>query len=249
MSAISTIDTLAHTNRWAERHIADKLLWAGGLVVAALVVPVFPGALLVIVAVAVSASFAGIHRREMVTVLRVPLGFIAAGAFATSISLRTAGGVSLGLGDVHEAIELAVRSAAGTSAAVLLAMTVPMSELLGRSRRVGVPAVACEVALLMYRMIAVGLDRLRWQRVAQESRLGYVGLRRSVRSAALLAVSTFVGSVGHAQRLTIGLGARNFEGDLPVLHDDARHSLRFIAVSVVAIVVIVAGSYVIAGIR
>ncbi len=109
--------------------------------------------------------------------------------------------------------------------------------------------MACEVALLMYRMIAVGLDRLRWQRLSQESRLGYVGLGRSVRSAALLAVSTFVGSVGHAQRLTIGLGARNFEGDLPVLHDGAGHSPRFVVVSVAALIVIVAGSYVMAGAR
>lgn len=249
MSAISTIDTLAHTNRWSERHIVDKSLWAGGLIVAALVVPVVPGALLVIAAVAVSAASAGIRPGEMFTVLRVPLGFIAAGAFATAITLRTSGGLSLGFGDAGEATELAVRSAAGTSAAVLLAMTVPMSELLARARRLGVPAVACEVALLMYRMIAVGLHRLRWQRLAQESRLGYVGLRRSVRSAALLAASTFVGSVGHAQRLTIGLGARNFEGDLPVLHDAARHSARFIATSVAAIVAIVAGSFLIAGIR
>lgn len=245
MSAISTIDTLAHTNRWAGHHVVDKLVWAGGLVVVALVVPVVPGAPLVIGAVLASTLLAGIPMSDLFAVVRIPFGFIAAGAFATAISLRFSGGLAIGLGDVDAAVALAARSLAGTSAAVLVAMTVPVSELLARARRVGVPAVACEVALLMYRMIAVGLHRLRWQRLAQESRLGYVGFRRSIRSAAALALASLVGSVSHAQRLSIGLGARNFDGNLPVLDDGSRHSARFLALSVVSLVAIVAASFVI----
>ena len=124
---------------------------------------------------------------------------------------------------------LAARSTAGTAAVALFALTIPVSELLARARSLGVPAIACELSMLMYRMIAVGLHRLRCQRLAQESRLGYVGFTRSMRSAAMLIVATFAGSVRHAERLNVGLGARGFDGTIPVLHDGADHSKPFLA--------------------
>jgi cobalt/nickel transport system permease protein len=249
VSALSTIDTLAHTNRWADHHAVDKLLWAGGLVVAALVVPIIPGVPMIVTAVAVSTVLAGIPWRDLAVVVRVPAAFIVAGALATAVSVRFDSGISVGFADADQAAGLAARSIAGTSAVVLLAMTVPITELLARARQIRIPAVACEIALLMYRMIAVGLDRLRWQRLAQESRLGYVGFARSVRSSAALAVSAFVGSVRHVQRLSVGLGARNFDGNVPVLHDAARHSAVFIATAVTVIGVIVAVSFAWAGLR
>lgn len=245
MSAISTIDTLAHTSRWSHRHVADKVLLAGGLIVVALVVPAWPGAAMVAAAVVVACIHAGIPLREFAAVVRVPFGFIVAGAWATALTVETGSGWPIGVGDLGGAVALASRSLAGTSAAVLLAMTVPMSELLARARRLGVPAVGCEIAMLMYRMIAVGLARLRWQRLAQESRLGYVGFVRSIHSAAALAVSTFVQSVSHAQRLTIGLGARNFDGTVPVLRDGAAHSRAFLAVTVAVLSAIVGCSFLI----
>jgi cobalt/nickel transport system permease protein len=235
VSAISTIDTLAHTSHWARHHIGDKLMWAGGLVVTALVVPAWPGAVLVGACVVGSCVSAHIPLRDLFVVLRVPFGFIVTGAMATALTVDVRNGWSIGIGPLGDAATLAGRSAAGTASAALLAMTVPMSELLARARRIGVPAVACEIALLMYRMIAVGLHRLRWQRLSQESRLGYRGFNRSLRSAAALAVSSFVGSMSHAQRLTVGLGARNFDGTLRVLHDAGPHSVRFVIVSSAAL--------------
>lgn len=243
MAAISTIDTLAHTSRWAHRHVADKMLFAGGLIVVAMIVPAWPGAALVGGAVVVACVHAGISLREFAEVVRVPFGFIAVGAIVTAMSVETGDGWRIGVGDLGAAVSLAARSLAGTSAAVLLAMTVPMSELLARARQLGVPAVGCEIAMLMYRMIAVGLARLRWQRLAQESRLGYVGFARSIHSAAALAVSTFIQSLSHGQRLTIGLGARNFDGTVPVLRDEATHSRSFLAVTVLSLVAIVCCSF------
>jgi cobalt/nickel transport system permease protein len=239
MSAISTIDTLAHTNRWSHRHIADKALLAGGLILCALILPAWPAAPLVIVVALVASRSAGVALRDLLDVLRVPVGFIVAGAFATAITLRFSGGLHVGFGDVPAALTLAARSTAGTAAVALFALTVPVSELLARLRQIGLPPIACELAMLMYRMIAVGLRRLRWQRLAQESRLGYVGFRRSVQSAAMLIVATFAGSVRQAERLDIGLGARGFDGTLPVLTNGARHSGTFIMTTCAALAVVV----------
>lgn len=235
MTAISTIDTLAHTNAWAGRHIGDKALLAGGLIVAAVSLPPWPAAPLVLVVVAIACRMAAISFRDLVEVLTIPVGFIVFGALVTALSLDVSNGFSIGFADIEPAVALAARSVAGTAAVALFALTIPMSELLARARKLGVPAIVCELSMLMYRMIAVGLHRLRWQRLAQESRLGYVGFRRSMRSAATLITATFTGSVRQAERLNVGLGARGFDGTIPVLHDGARHSRTFLTATVVVL--------------
>jgi cobalt/nickel transport system permease protein len=243
VAAISTIDTIAHTNRWSHHHLGDKVVWAGGLVAAALLTPVWPGALAVTVCVLCSCVLAGIPLRVLFGILRVPLGFIVSGAVITAISLTPGRWPPIRLTELGAAAALAGRGIAGTAAAALLALTVPVPELLARARRVGVPAVVCEVAILMYRMIAVSLERLRWQRLAQENRLGYDGLRRSMRSVAALAAAAFVGSITHAQRLATGLGARGFDGTVWLLDDGAPHRPRFLAGAVSMLALVVVGSF------
>lgn len=240
MSAISTIDTLAHTNRWSRFHIADKAVLAGGLIICALVLPPLPAAPVVVGLVAGACRLAGVSLRDLIDVLRVPVGFIVVGALATAITVDFSGGLSLGFGDVGTAVNLAARSVAGTAAVALFALTIPVSELLARARSCGVPAIACELLMLTYRMIAVSLHRLRWQRLAQESRLGYVGFKRSMASAAMLIVAAFMGSIRQAERLNVGLGARGFDGTIPVLHDGARHSRAFIVVALSVLVGLIA---------
>ena len=247
MGAISTIDTLAHTNRWSHHHLGDKVAWAGGLVVAALLTPVWPGAFAVTACVVCSCALAGIPLRVLLGVLRIPVGFIVAGAAITAISVAPGQRPPIRLTELGAAASLAGRGVAGTAAAALLALTVPVPELIARARRAGVPAAACELAILMYRMIAVSLDRLRWQRMAQESRLGYDGVRCSVRSLAALAAAAFVGSVTHAQRLATGLGARGFDGTVWLLDDGARHSPRFLASAVSVLALVVVGSFLVGG--
>lgn len=239
MSAISTIDTLAHSNRWTTRHLGERLWWSGGLLVAAVTLPVWPAAPLVLAAVGVSCRLAGLPPASVLRILRAPAGFVVAGVVVATVSIQPGWPPVVGLADPRTGLALAGRAIAAGAAAVLLACTVSLPELLALARRWRVPAIACELAMLMYRMVAVGLERVRWQRLAQESRGGYLGVRRSVRSLGALAAAAFVGSIGQAERLATGLAARGFDGTVHLLSEHRRWSLAFLTVSSVALSVIV----------
>jgi cobalt/nickel transport system permease protein len=164
------------------------------------------------------------------------MSFVALGALSTAASLRVRGGLSLRFTDWSHAFPLLARGVAGAASLGLFAILVPVPELLAQLRRIGVPAVMCELALLMYRIIAVTLGQMRSSRLSQVQRLGYDGFRNSARSASLLMAGTASRTMHRAERLTAGLAARGFEGDLPMLSNGGQRSISFEVVTVAVLI-------------
>jgi cobalt/nickel transport system permease protein len=228
MAQLSRIDTLAHTNAWAKHALVDKALLAGGLLIATIVLPALPAAPLVFVGAIAAALFgARIAPGDLFAIVRLPMSFVVLSALSTAASLRFSGGLSLRFNDWSHAVPLLARGMAGAASLGLFAVLVPVPELLAQLRRIGVPAVVCELALLMYRIIAVTLGQMRSSRLSQVQRLGYDGFRNSTRSASLLMAGTASRTMHRAERLTVGLAARGFEGDLPMLSKGSRRSTPF----------------------
>jgi cobalt/nickel transport system permease protein len=239
MAQLSRIDTLAHTNAWANRHLFDKALLAGGLLVATIVLPALPAApLIFVVAIAAAIFGARVSPSDFLAIVRLPMSFVMFGALATAASLHLSPSVSFSFGGWSGALPLLARGLAGAAALGLFAILVPVPELLARLRRVGVPAVVCELAMLMYRIIAVMLGQMRSSRLSQVQRHGYDGFRNSARSASLLMAGTASRTMHRAERLSAGLAARGFEGDLPMLANGSVRSASFEVVSVGALVAI-----------
>jgi cobalt/nickel transport system permease protein len=239
MAQLSRIDTLAHTNAWANHHLSDKALLAGGLLVATIVLPALPAAPLIF-ATALAAAILGarVSPADFFAIVRLPMSFVMFGALATAASLHLSPSVSFSLDGWSQALPLLARGLAGAAALGLFAILVPVPELLARLRRLGVPAVVCELALLMYRIIAVTLGQMRSSRLSQVQRHGYDGFRNSARSASLLMAGTASRTMHRAERLTAGLAARGFEGDLPMLANGSVRSSLFELVSVGTLVAI-----------
>ena len=227
MTALSRLDTLAHTNAWSQRHLFDKALLAGGLVLAAVALPAWPVApMVVVVSVAVALLGAKVRPADFAAIVRLPMSFVLIGSMMTACSLDLSP-LDLSFGGWQRALPLAARGLAGAASLGLFAIMVPVPELLAQLRRIGVPAVVCELALLMYRIIAVTLGQMRSSRQSQVQRLGYEGFRTSVRSASLLMAGTASRTMHRAERLTAGLAARGFEGNLPMLSNGATRSASF----------------------
>jgi cobalt/nickel transport system permease protein len=239
MAQLSRIDTLAHTNAWAGRHLLDKALLAGGLLLATIVLPPLPAApIIFVVAVAAALYGARVSAADFFAIVRLPMSFVMFGAIATAASLHLSPSVSFSLGGWPQAVPLVARGLAGAAALGLFAVLVPVPELLARLRRLGVPAVVCELALLMYRIIAVMLGQMRSSRLSQVQRHGYDGFRNSVRSASLLIAGTASRTMHRAERLTAGLASRGFEGDLPMLATGSVRSTLFELMSAAALAAI-----------
>jgi cobalt/nickel transport system permease protein len=225
------IDDAAWRSAWRPRSPADKLLLSVGLVVSALVLPAWPGTLLVgLTAVVLALGPARVPVRTFGRAVRLPLAFISIGALTAVVE------VGDGLGWAPDAAAragaLVGHGLAGSAALLLLATTTPMSDLLPELRRLRVPAAVVEVASLVYRLLFVLLSSLTTIREAQTARMGHSSIARSYRSSGVLAAAVLTRSWDRARRLQDGLAGRGMETGLRVLPEARPSSPAFVAATV-----------------
>ena len=240
------IDDAAWRSAWRPRSPADKLLLSGGLVLSALLLPVWPGSVLVgLAAVVLALGPARVPARTFGRAVRWPLSFLLIGALTTVVEV---GGDGIGWAPdaVVQGSALVGHGVAGSAAVLLLATTTPMSDLLPALQRLRVPAAVIEVASVTYRMLFVLLTSLRTIREAQTARMGYAGLRHSYRSSGALAAAVLTRSWDRARRLQEGLAGRGLETGLRVLPETLPASRRFEAASVLGLAALAAVSLVVA---
>ncbi|MGF1639638.1 MAG: cobalt ECF transporter T component CbiQ [Rhodospirillales bacterium] len=230
------VDRLAHGNRWADRHPAEKLALGGGLLIAAVALPAIPAAVLVLAAAALAAvAGARVPPADYLRVLAIPAGFELSGAVVLAVSVRLDGAgpaIALSPQGIETAIAVSLRALAATAASLLIVLTTPLTDLLGLLRRCRLPAAIVDVGLLVYRFTATTLEMAERARVAQASRLGYTGPRRSLQSIGLLAAALLPRCLGRAARMERGLAARAYDGDLRTLQPSRPASGRFLAAAV-----------------
>ncbi|QEU89787.1 cobalt ECF transporter T component CbiQ [Streptomyces kanamyceticus] len=236
------IDAAAHSSRWRRRHPVDKAVLGLGLTVLAISLPPWPGAVLVLTAaLAVLLGPAGVPPRKLWRAYRVPLGFCVTGAVTLLVQVGGPDGfVTLADGGPARAGGLLLRTSAASLGVLLFAFTTPMSDLLPRLVKAGVPAPVVDVALVTYRMSFLLLDSMGRIRQAQAARLGHTTRAATWRSLGGLGATAFVRAFDRAGRLQAGLAGRGYDGTLRVLVPEARVSRRFVAASAVLLVALAA---------
>ncbi|MGW0531208.1 cobalt ECF transporter T component CbiQ [Streptomyces sp. NPDC003032] len=236
------IDAAAHSSRWRRRHPVDKAVLGLGLTVLAISLPPWPGAALVLIAaLAVLLGAAGVPPRKLWRAYRVPLGFCVTGALTLLVQVGGPDGfVTLADSGPARAGGLLLRTSAASLGVLLFAFTTPMSDLLPRLVKAGVPAPVVDVALVTYRMSFLLLDSMSRIRQAQAARLGHTTRAAAWRSLGGLGATAFVRAFDRASRLQAGLAGRGYDGTLRVLVPEARISRRFVAASVVLLVALAA---------
>lgn len=214
------IDHHAWSNRWSDRHPAEKLVPALGLLGVALVSPPLTTAPLVwVVAVFATVFGAGVPLRALLGMLAAPALFLLAGAPFLAVSLDFTGGFALRFSPegAHLALAATLRALAAVSCLAFLALTTPVVDWAPLLRRTKVPAGVVELILLVYRLIFVFAERALTGRRAQAARLGYSRFGHGLRSLGLLAGGLFQRGLEQARRMEIGLTARSYTGELRVL--------------------------------
>ncbi|MCZ7416542.1 MULTISPECIES: cobalt ECF transporter T component CbiQ [unclassified Streptomyces] len=243
------IDAAAHSSRWRRRHPVDKAVLGLGLTATAVSLPPWPGAALVLLtALAVLLGPAGVPGGRLWRAYRVPLGFCVTGALTLLVEVGGPGGfLAPAEGGAVRAGELLLRTSAASLGVLLVAFTTPMSDLLPRLVRAGVPTPVVDVALVTYRMSFLLLDAVRRIRQAQAARLGHTTRAAEWRSLAGLGATAFVRAFDRAARLQSGLAGRGYDGTLRVLVPEARVSVPFVAASVLLLAGVVAVTLVLKG--
>jgi cobalt/nickel transport system permease protein len=220
------LDHYAYSSRWRLLHPAVKGLLAG-LGLAASLAAATPLVPLLVMATMAGATLLG-ARIPVIAYLRlllIPSGFLLAGVASLTVSL--AGGdfilgtvpfLDLPLGLSHAGLRQAglvlARSLAAVTSLYLLALTTPLTEIVGLLRRLGVPRLLLELMVLAYRQIFVFLQVAREMAVAQQARLGYTSAGNSLRSLAALGANLYLRTHQQSRLLQRGLVSRGYEEEL-----------------------------------
>lgn len=236
------LDDAAWASPWRRRAVGDKALLSIGLVLVALISPPWPTTLLVIAVVSALMLGPGkLSPRMVLGCALAPAVFLLIGGLPIAIEIgpNPVGIVVAQLGPVTftkegliRAAEVSAHGVAGTMALMLLACTTPMVDLLAAMRRIGIPAPAVDVAMLMYQMIfGLGSTVVKIGE-AQAARLGHSSWTRTVHSSASLIGTAFVRAMDGAMRKSEGLAGRGYVNDLTTLGVELHHSTRFVLATI-----------------
>ena len=232
------IDTYAYSNRWRQVHPGEKGLFALFCLAAALLsrTPLVPLGIAAAMGV-LTVMGAGIPLREYLRLAVLPALFLLWSCLALAVSFS--GGelplvnipalqltISLSRQGIGQA-ELALARSLGASLTLLfLALTTPMTEIMGLLRSLGTPRLLIELMTISYRQIFIFLEITRQIRAAQEARLGYTTTRLAMKSLAGLAGNILIRSLSRARQNHQGLLARGYDSELLFLSPRHTRSLR-----------------------
>ncbi len=106
------------------------------------------------------------------------------------------------------------RVLAGFTCMAFLALTIPMTELFSELERLKIPQIVMELAMLMYRYIFIFLDEGLNMYHAQETRLGYSSLPKSLKSMGMLGSNLFIRTWVKGEQAHIAMESRCYNGSL-----------------------------------
>ena len=135
----------------------------------------------------------------------------------------------------HEGTLIVSRILGSVSVAVLLGQVMTFTEIMAAFAWMRFPRGLLDVSLLAWRSLFMLYDGAGVVYTAQKNRLGYCGLRRSLRSfgsmAGMLTIRAFDGS----QSLTTAMSQRGYDGTLPQLRVSRPRLTQFAGLLVFAL--------------
>jgi cobalt/nickel transport system permease protein len=125
-------------------------------------------------------------------------------------------GIVITTDSLHYAVYTFMRVVACFPCLGFLALTTPIAKILNCLRKLKVPKIMVEIALLMYNAIFIFLNEIDTMQKAQDTRLGYHSYWTSFKSLGALVSTIFLRSLDKSETLQFALDSRGYTGELPV---------------------------------
>lgn len=192
---------------------------------------VFTGICTLLIMGALTTLWGGVRPRVFFRFLRIPMAFLILGCLTIIVESQPIGTTMLlgvPVGDtvwgitpdsLHRGICMIVKSMGAISVMYFLSLNTPMTDLTWALRKLHVPQLMIELMDLIYRFIFVLSDTAGKIRTAQDSRLGYVGFRRSMNSLGTLASMVFLRAWNKGDKVYSALESRGYTGNLLTVSD------------------------------
>lgn len=127
------------------------------------------------------------------------------------------------------ALLLLARVFGGMCSLYFIALTTPMTEIFDILRKLRVPAVFIDLAMLTYRFIFILIEEAGQIHRSQVMRLGYGRFRESVHSFGTLSGALFIRTWESGEALVLAMDARCYDGKLSIPGDTRPASIPAIA--------------------
>ncbi len=245
------MDALAYSSRMLNWAPLGKLL----LVILILVANVMTGSVITALAVlaiglammAYSTNMKvpfmlGVAIGEAVLILIVACGIISINGDTSQPCIWSADFLWLNLymtaDSFNQAWLVMIRAVAGITVMIAFATSTPIPHLAQALRQIRVPDEICEIVVLIYRYAFLLLERMDTMWSAANSRLGFSGFKRSMKTIASIAVGIFTSSMNLADKAQVSLECRGYRGYFPIWNRPQKAGVAWIAVAVVVFVLL-----------
>ena len=190
---------------------------------------------------------AKIPRKLYLNLLAVPLAFAALSSAVVALVhgngpmiFQLYSGLCIRADGLDLAALLMARTIGGMSAMFFIALTTPMTEIFSLAQSLGLPEVATDLSMLIYRYIFVLTDQALTIHDAQVTRLGYSGFKPSLRSFSMLSSVLFLRALDQGERLIIAMDSRCYNGKLEAAGTKARSGQGVAALCLLYAVAVIA---------
>ena len=248
---VLTIDVLCRKSRFYGMNGGLKVLGTLYLLVLSVLShsPWPPFALFFVMAVLTIAG--DISLRDYLSLLALPVVFLLLGALALLwdfthtamgvVSVSAFGGYFVLTAENQATSCLVLSRAMGAvSCLYFLSLSTPMPELLGVLDRAHVPGILIDLSVLIYRYIFLMLETYRDMKAAAESRLGFVGLKSSLKTTGKIYGSLLGRSFRRANTCFDAMESRGYSGGIRFLSPKRPLKWDHIAMFVVLTVIMTA---------
>lgn len=177
----------------------------------------FPKLFLFLAANAFLVIFVGVLLISIVTP-GTPAYSVSAGSTTISASFEGIAKASLVL----------VRSLAGFFVLIFFAASTPISHFSAALLQLRIPTYVVELTLLIYRYSFMLLELAAGMFVAADCRLGFKGMKNSMRTSGTIAGSLFLRCLDFASRANEALESRGYSGSFPIYKKPAQLTLAWV---------------------
>lgn len=137
-----------------------------------------------------------------------------------------------------------IRAVAGITVMMAFATSTPIPHLAQALRQIRIPDEICEIVVLIYRYAFLLLERMDTMWSAANSRLGFSGFKRSMKTIASIAVGIFTSSMNMAEKAQVSLECRGYRGYFPIWNRPQRAGVGWVAAAVAVFALLyVLGTY------
>ena len=137
-----------------------------------------------------------------------------------------------------------IRAVAGITVMMAFATSTPIPHLAQALRQIRIPDEICEIVVLIYRYAFLLLERMDTMWSAANSRLGFSGFKRSMKTIASIAVGIFTSSMNMADKAQVSLECRGYRGYFPIWNRPQRAGVGWVVAAVAVFALLyVLGTY------